>query len=220
MSEFEQAYLAFISHHEERRTGERRRRLLQGHGYGEKLLLEKVWWPLFGHFNDLHPEYEVLDWNRKSMFLDFAFIPAFGRFGVESDGYQSHIKDMDREKHNYAVNRETFLTGMGWRMLHFTVHDIQNRPDICKMLLNLSLAPYLLQPNPRISAMDKEILQLAWLLGRNIRPKDVRDQLHLNYRTAIRRIDSLVRQKLLSPIHNGHNIRHYQLTENALEKLL
>lgn len=63
----------------------------------------------FGNLDHLHPEYEVYDWNRKSQFLDFAYLPAFGRFGNECDGYQSHIKDMDREGFNYSLNRETRL---------------------------------------------------------------------------------------------------------------
>ena len=32
----------------------------------------------------------------------------FGRFGIECDGFQSHVKDMDREKFNYSLNRDNF----------------------------------------------------------------------------------------------------------------
>jgi hypothetical protein len=110
MSEFEQRYNEFLEYHEQQRTGERRGRLVRGHGFAEKLLLQNVWWPLFGTFRNLHPEYEIYDWNRKSQFLDFAYLTDFGRFGLECDGFQSHIKDMAREKHSYAVNRDNFLT--------------------------------------------------------------------------------------------------------------
>ena len=110
---FEQAHQSFIETHHARRSGERKGRLIRGHNYAEKLLLQQVWWPLFGNFDNLHPEYEIYDWNRKSQFLDFAFLTPFGRFGIECDGYQSHIKDMDREKFSYALNRDTFLTGNG-----------------------------------------------------------------------------------------------------------
>ncbi|OBZ10994.1 hypothetical protein A7975_18590 [Bacillus sp. FJAT-26390] len=71
---------------------------------GRFFLLQNVCWPVFGTFRNLHPEYEIYDWNRKSQFLDFAFLPEFGRFGLECDDFQSHIKDMDREKHSYASN--------------------------------------------------------------------------------------------------------------------
>ncbi|MDQ0903603.1 hypothetical protein QFZ80_007431 [Paenibacillus sp. V4I7] len=142
---FEQAHQSFIEIRHARRTGERKGRLLRGHNFAEKLLLQQVWWPLFGNFDNLHPEYEIYDWNRKSQFLDFAFLTPFGRFGIECDGYQSHIKDMDREKFSYALNRDTFLTGMGWTMIHFSFDDIQNRPEVCRMLLQLVIGPHLLR---------------------------------------------------------------------------
>lgn len=227
MNDFDQAYSKFLMHHEEHRRGERRGRLVRGHSYAEKLFLQNVWWPLFGTFEHLHPEFEIYDWNRKSQFLDFAFLPEFGRFGLECDGYQSHIKDMDREKHNYAVNRETFLTGMGWKMLHFTFDDVQRRPEICRMLLQLALAPYLIRnqsdhqiDDHQIDIKDREVLQLAWTLGRKIRPKDVSDHLKINYRTARKRLRSLVEKRLLQPMINGRDVRCYELAEGSFEKLL
>lgn len=222
MSEFEQCYSEFLEHHKQHRSGERMGRLIRGHGFAEKLLLQNVWWPLFGTFRNLHPEYEIYDWNRKSQFLDFAFLPEYGRFGLECDGFQSHIKDMDREKHSYAVNRENFLTGMGWRMFHFTFDDVQRRPEICRMLLQLALAPHLIriESQPQINLKDREVLHLAWALGRKIRPKDVRDHLQINFRTARTRLQSLVEKRLLKPIINGKDIRCYELVESSLEKLL
>lgn len=127
--EFEEAHGLFIDQHMKSRTGERRGRLVRGNNFAEKLFLQNVWWPMFESLDDLHPEYEVYDWNRKSQFLDFAFLPQTGSsFGIECDGYQSHVKDMDREKFNYSVNRDTFLTGMGWRMIHFLLMISSNVP--------------------------------------------------------------------------------------------
>jgi hypothetical protein len=220
--DFEQAHQQFLQHHLNRRTGERKGRLLRGHNYAEKLLLQNVWWPLFGSLDDLHPEYEIYDWNRKSKFLDFAFLPPFGRFGLECDGFQSHVKDMDREQFNYALNRDTFLTGMGWRMLHFSFDDIQHRPEVCRMLLQLAIGPYLLR-NPSIRPTifaEKEVLRLAWNLGKPIRPKDVSDYFQVNFRTARKWLLSLVDKELLDPIDNGRDTRYYQLKEARLEHLL
>lgn len=220
--DFEQAHIEFLKRHEKLRTGERRGRLVRGHSFAEKLLLKNVWWPLIGSFDYLHPEYEIFDWNRKSQFLDFAFLPAFGRFGLECDGFQSHIKEMDREKHNYAVNRETFLTGIGWKMVHFTFDDVQHRPEVCQMLLQLVLAPHLIrnQTERQIDFKEREVLQLAWSLGRKIRPIDVTDHLQINFRTARIRLHSLVNKGLLKPISTNRDIRYYELTEGSLERLL
>lgn len=222
--DFNQAHRAFMEKHLAERTGERRGRLQRGHQYAEKLLLENVWWPLFGTLEHLHPEYEVYDWNRKSQFLDFAFLPPYGRFGIECDGFQSHVKDMDREKFNYALNRDTFLTGMGWKMLHFSFDDIQYRPEVCRMLLNLAVGPYLLR-NPSgssagsASPVEKEVLRLAWHLGGSVRPRDVAEHESVSFRTARNRLNRLVDKGWLRPVASSAYICRYELTDRSAEGL-
>lgn len=222
MMDFEQAHQIFLNHHLTHRAGERKGRLLRGHQYAEKLLLQNVWWPLFGSLDHLHPEYEIYDWNRKSQFLDFAFLPPFGRFGLECDGFQSHVKDVDREQFSYALNRETFLTGMGWRMIHFSFDDIQHRPEVCRMLLQLVIGPYFIR-SPSLQPMipaEKEVLRLAWNLGKPIRPKDVSDYFQVNFRTARKWLLSLVEKELLEPIVRGRDARYYELKGTRPEHLL
>jgi hypothetical protein len=221
--EFEEAHQQFLTRHLNLRGGERKGRLARGHNYAEKLVLQNIWWPLFGRFEHLHPEYEVYDWNRKSQFLDFAFLPPYGKFGIECDGYQSHIKDMDREKFSYSLNRDTFLTGLGWTMIHFSFDDVQNRPEVCRMLLQHVISPRLIRSNPfpdPTLLLEKEILRYAYQLSRSIRPKDVCDHLQIDFRTARKRLLSLSSKGMLKPIQRGTQIRRYDLTERAMESLL
>jgi hypothetical protein len=215
--DFESAYRAFLDDHLSRRSGERKGRLLRGHQHAEKLLLQNVWWPLFGNFDHLHPEYEVYDWNRKSQFIDLAFLPAYGRFGLECDGFQSHVKDMDREKFSYALNRDTFLTGLGWKMIHFSFDDVQQRPHVCRSLLQLVLSPYLLRSRPARPAVliEQEVLRFAWRLGRRVRPKDVADHFDVDFRTSRKWLRSLTEKGWLRPIERGGNVRYYELTDQA-----
>lgn len=224
IADFEQSHQAFIERHMAGRSGERRGRLQRGHNYAEKLLLKNVWWPLFGSLEHLHPEYEVYDWNRKSQFLDFAFLPPFGRFGIECDGFQSHVKEMDREKFSYALNRDTFLTGMGWKMIHFSFDDVQNRPEVCRMLLHLAIGPYgkLKRGADSLALADpfeKEVLRLAWSLGRAIRPKDVSSYCSVNFRTARKWLNGLVEKEMLRPVTGGKYICHYELTNSYSDGL-
>ena len=212
--EFEEAHAMFINKHLTERSGERRGRLVRGHNYAEKLFLQNVWWPLFESLDDLHPEYEVYDWNRKSQFLDFAFLPQSGSsLGIECDGFQSHVKDMDRERFNYAVNRDTFLTGLGWKMIHFSVDDLKHRPEVCRMLLQLVLAPHLARKSASVDIFseEKEVLRLAWRLGRAIRPKDVTMHFSINFRTARRLLHSLSEKGLLKPVITGERVRQYEV---------
>lgn len=213
---FEQAHQALLDRHLNSRTAERRGRLLRGHNFAEKLLLQNVWWPLFGNLDYLHPEYEVYDWNRKSQFIDFAFLPPFGRFGIECDGFQTHVKDMDREKFSYALNRDTFLTGMGWKMIHFSFDDVQNRPENCRMLLQVVVGPYLIRNKAEISVspFEREVLRLAWSLGKPMRPKDVVDCYEVNFRTARKWLQALVEKGLLRTSGHGKYTCYYEVKEN------
>lgn len=219
--DFEQAHREWIDGHLAARSGERKGRLLRGHLYAEKLLLQNVWWPLFGNFDHLHPEYEIYDWNRKSQFLDFAFLPPFGRFGIECDGFQSHVKDMDRESFSYSLNRETFLTGIGWKMIHFSFDDVQKRPDVCRMLLQLVVGPYLIrsQSAASVSPVEKDVIRLAWSLGRPIRPMDVSQYYEVNFRTARKWLQGLADKGLLHPLVRGKYVRSYELSKGYFEQL-
>jgi hypothetical protein len=71
---FDSVYTNFMKFHLDNRTGEKLRRLEDGHGHAEKLFLEQVWWPAFHHMQHLHPEYEVFDLKEGRRYLDFAFI--------------------------------------------------------------------------------------------------------------------------------------------------
>lgn len=65
-TDFENTHRLLLERHLYLRTGERKGRLLRGHQYAEKPLL-------FGNLEQLHPEYEVYDWNRKLQFPDGHF---------------------------------------------------------------------------------------------------------------------------------------------------
>lgn len=90
---FEHEHDKWINWHLSRRNGERKDALKHGHGYVNQLFAEKVWWPLVGHFQDMHPEYEVLDWRGRSYFVDFMRILGALRFAFEIMDYGSHGRD-------------------------------------------------------------------------------------------------------------------------------
>lgn len=220
--DFEQEHQLLLERHLTARTGERRGRLSRGHQYAEKLLLQNVWWPLFGNLDDLHPEYEVYDWNRKSQFLDFAFLPSYGKFGLECDGYQSHVKDMDRERFSYSLNRDTYLSGLGWRIIHFSFDDVKNRPDICRMLLQMVIAPAMLRSpsGPSLSPLEKEMVRLALAQTKGLRPKDVMLQYNVSFRTARKQLQALTAKGLLRPVMNNAYTCYYEPVQGLPDLLL
>ncbi|MFC4304845.1 hypothetical protein [Cohnella boryungensis] len=218
--EFEEAYAAFLSHHIQRRTGERRGRLVHRNFHGEKMFLHKVWWPLKGSLEDIHPEFEILDWRGRSYFADFAWVTPW-RFTVlfEIKGFAKHVRDMDRNGFDNETNREVFLQSLGYRLLSFSYDNVANKPEVCLTLLRLFIsqfqAPAL--PSPTMDPREKEIVRLAFRLARDFRPIDVYRHLQINYRTARTLIDRLAAKGWIHPVPRGREERGvlYRLTDGA-----
>jgi predicted ArsR family transcriptional regulator len=89
------------------------------------------------------------------------------------------------------------------------------------MLLQLAVGPYLLKQPTAITEhmLEKDLIRLAWTLGRPLRPKDVTDRYGINFRTARKHLRSLCDKGLLKPKVQGRDIRHYELTADPLEML-
>lgn len=160
---FTEAHSAFVQHHLDRRSGERRGRLERGHGYAEMLFAEKVWWPLKGHFNHLHPEYEVLDWRGRPYFADYLYAPEYWKLIIEIKGFGEHVTSMDRKKYCSELNRETFLYGMGFHVVSIAYDDVAHRPELCIFLLRTVLSRFESANSTveRIQFADNEIFRLA-----------------------------------------------------------
>lgn len=146
---------------------------------------------------------------------------SYGKFGLECDGYQSHVKDMDREKFSYSLNRDTFLSGMGWRIIHFSFDDVQNRPEICRMLLQMVITPALLR-NPSgqsLLPLEREILRLSWSQKKGLRPKDVMLQYDVSW-TARKQLQELVRKGFMRPVIQSTYVCYYEPVEGLSDWFL
>lgn len=97
---------------------------------------------LRGHFRDLHPQFEVLDWRGVSYFCNFAFITSHLKLIIEIKGLDTYASGMDRQTFCNELNRETFLSAMGYQVISFAYEDVANRPEICIMLLRIVISRY------------------------------------------------------------------------------
>ncbi|MGG1551516.1 hypothetical protein [Paenibacillus ferrarius] len=217
--EFELAHEAFLKKHVEARSGERKGRLERGHRDAEKLFCREAWWPLRGQFDNLHPEFEVLDWRGRSFFCDFAYLTAGVQLMIEIKGYGPHVRDMDRQSYCYELNRETFLTAMGYRVISFAYDDVVHRPELCVSLLRMVLSYFQGEGTPHHlqDAVEREALRLAYRLARPLRPIDVEQHLHVGHRTAVKTLQSLCSKSLLSPVAGpgGKHVVRYELRQLA-----
>ena len=200
--EFEQAYTDFMSFHVQRRTGERKGRLLTRNFHGEKLFLQNIWLPYKGTLDHLHPEYEVKDWRGRSYFIDYAWKSPWNlTILFEIKGYGKHVRDLDRNGFNNDTNRDTFLQAIGYHVVSFTYDDVVDHPELCLTLLKLFLSQFqTVETSITPTALtEKEIIKLALRLARPFRPIDVSRHLEIDYRTSMKYIVSLLAKNWIIP---------------------
>ncbi len=214
---FEEAHELFIHHHMASREGERKSRLSEGHGHAEKLLLKNVWWPLFGNFDYLHPEYHIFDLKHGSRFIDFAYIHPHFRAAVEVDGFGPHIRQMSRWKFADQLNRQNYLVAMGWHVLRFSYDEVQDQPENCRHMLQLLMGKFLGEERVTSKAdlLQKELIRLAVRLVRPITPKDAADHFQMDVRTARNLLHQMVEKGWMKPSGTTRRIRKYELNRKV-----
>lgn len=221
---FEAAHSDFIQNHIIQRTGERRGRLERGHREAEMLFCRNVWWPLRGNFNDLHPEFEVLDWRGISYFCNFAWLPGYVKLIIEIKGYGPHVRDMDRQKYCNELNRETFLSAMGYQVISFAYDDVAQRPELCMTLLRMVFSRYhsAAATNDLETITEREIIRLSIILARPLRPIDIVRQIDINHRTAVKLLQTLCTKGYFTTIagKEGRHIVRYELNTGKILRLL
>lgn len=221
--DFQSAHDLFLNHHLTARSGERRDRLERGHREAERLFCRNVWWPLRQNFDNLHPKYEVTDWRGLTYFCDFAWITPYVKLVIEIKGFGPHVQDMDRRKFCRELNRETFLTAMGFQVISFAYDDVAQRPELCMTLLRMVLGRYTsnTEVSAKVTVVDREIIRLACTLSRAIRPIDVSLHLGLDHRTAVKALQSLCDKQLFQGISGtgGKRIVRYMIKSAALNHL-
>lgn len=203
---FKEEHSRWLAEHMKRRTGERKGRLERGHAHGERMFVERVWWPIFGHFKDLHPEYEIADWRGRPYFIDFVWKTGTVSFAFEVKGYGPHVQNTDRTRYRQELNREIFLQIAGYRVVAIPYDDLEQHPDLTISLLRSLLTPYLgaeQMEGSRYNRLERDILRIAIRSDQYIRPIDIVNELGLNYRTVRKSMNSLCEKGRLRPIVTG-----------------
>jgi hypothetical protein len=220
LMEFEKEHEAFLDAHSSQRSGERLRRLLEGHGYLEKLFLQNVWWPAIGHFRYLHPEYEVKDFVDGTRFLDFAYLRPPYRIQFEADGYGPHTKQPDRWQYADQLMRQNHLILDGWLVFRFSSDDLLHKQRRCQQFL-LHLIGRLygdVQDNVKLNPVEKEIVRFFARSLSPVMPKDVAGLLGINPENARLRLQGLLRKGIIkSAVGGSERIRSYVLDSAGLK---
>jgi very-short-patch-repair endonuclease len=222
---FEITYQQFLDHHTLAQKGESLRRLREGHGYAEKLFLEKVWWPAFRNFDHLIPEFMIMDMRYGSYFLDFAYLPGVFplQLAIEIDGFGPHVQQLDRRQFTDQLNLQNFLVAMDWKVLRFSVDEVKENASRCIQYLQLLLGKYygVVQPLNKAALLEREVLRLFIRLGRPIAVKDITNHLMLSPNTAQGLLRAMASKDWIHPtMKNSLRVRSYQLNKVKITQLL
>jgi hypothetical protein len=219
---FEEDHQNFINTHIQARTGERLRRLQEGHGHAEILFLKQVWWPLFYHFQFLHPEYEVDDFKDGKRYLDFAYIRPGIRICIEIDGYGPHLKSLSRWQFSDSLERQNQLVIDGWTVIRFSYDQVKEQPRRCQQIIQQVIGRWLGDELDQISLsiLEKEVIRLAIRKGEAIFPIEVGKYLKLSDKTVSKILSQLVDKKMLIPASGIKRVRSYRLGERVKDPTL
>lgn len=218
---FEEEYQTFMNAHLEARTGERLRRLQEGHNQAEMLFLKQVWWPLYNHFRYLHPEYEVDDFKDGKRYLDFAYIRPAIRICLEVDGYGPHLKSISRWQFSDSLERQNQLVIDGWTVIRFSYDQVKEKPRHCQQIIQQAIGRWLGDEldQTSLSHIEKEVLRLAIRKGEAIYPIEVEKYLKISDKTVKKVLSKLVDKKMLLPASGNLRIRSYRLGDQVKQPI-
>jgi hypothetical protein len=214
---FEEEYQVFLNAHSQVRTGERLRRLEEGHSQAEMLFLKQVWWPSYFHFRYLHPEYEVDDFKDGKRYLDFAYIRPAVRICFEIDGYGPHLKNISRWQFSDSLERQNQLVIDGWTVIRFSYDQVSEKPRRCQQIVQQVIGRWLgdeLDQTP-LSFLEKEVLRLTIRKGEAISPIEIEKYLQLTDKTVKKVLSQLVDRKMLIPASGNMRVRSYRLGDQV-----
>ncbi|MGN7455921.1 hypothetical protein ACTHPH_14015 [Paenibacillus pasadenensis] len=216
---FDSAHAAWLQRHVDARTGERKDRLRRGHAHGEILFLRAVWWPLFGHFDDLHPEYEVKDWRGAACYLDFAWFAEGVRFNIDVKGFGPHVQQMDRSGYRREAMREMFLHSHGFRTLTVAYDSLKEEPNQVRDLIaqiarsgsDFSVGIKGDGAGEGMNRVDAALLSYARAHGGDIYPFKAAEAIGVHRRTAAIHLKRLAEKGLFESVAAGGKVCRYRL---------
>lgn len=200
---FQIEYNNWIQDHLRRRKGERHDALKRSNSFGNRLFAEKIWWPLVGNFNNLHPEYEVKDWRGRPYYADFLWKKQAVRIVFEVMDFGSH--GTDRSKYRQDLNRGLFLQSQDYLLYSISLDELKENPAFILSSLRSILSPYVMieEGIKRFSKNERALMRAAVRHDRVIRPLKVAKELELHPETIIKYCRKLVKKGKFRAVANG-----------------
>lgn len=218
---FEQALEVWLKKHIEASSAERRKRLEKGLGYATVRYLRYVWWPLFGNFDYLYPEYEVRDFRDGYRFIDLAYIRHWVWIAIELDGYTVHGRDVTQEKFDDDRDRQTDLVIDGWWVMRFSDSRVREKPRSCQMRTQLMISKALGEEEALkgLSVLEREIVRMSLRNGHTVRPSQVELWLGVGNQYARKLLRRMAEQGIFLQDEGKQRVHLYKLASDRYPSL-
>lgn len=220
---FESAYQLMLQHHVKSSKGERKRRLAKGLGFAEKKFLSLVWYPAFGQFDGLYPEYEVRDFKDGARFIDFAYMKNNWKVCLEIDPFGTHYRDVDRWKYSDNLIRHNDLVIDNWKVLRFSLDSITGQPRQCQRQIQQAFGKWGIGDKPVLHAnnpIHRALLNLMAEQEPGISPAEGSRLLGWRPGTIAKHMKQLFHQGYLLPVNpGGKRYRRYRLNPDYLRNM-
>jgi hypothetical protein len=218
-----QKYELWMEGHRKSSKGERKRKLTNGNNHAEKLFIAQVWWPAFGHFLGLIPEYEVIDFKDGWRYLDFAYITEGMKLCIEIDGYGAHWREISRSQFSDNLMRQNHLIIDGWLVLRFSYDDIVEKPRRCQQIIQQLIGRWNMNSTANkisVSPVEQAIYQFSREQIKPITPTIIATALGIHRKTAVKYLQSLVGKDLISPINpTAARVSRYRVNHSHFTSL-
>jgi hypothetical protein len=214
---------AWLNSHLKRRKGERLGRLQQGYKHGEDVMVKNIIYPLIGALDDLHPEYEVVRLNGRTIYIDVALIRGNLKIAFELDGYASHAREINRERFAWDRRRDLLLQSEGWVVIRMATDDLNERASELRELVRRRLATCFChyESYQLFNPMEREVIRLAIRKGRGVpfRLGEVAAQLEVCADKARSILRKLVNEKVVLVQGEVSKRIHYYQLNSANERV-
>lgn len=213
MVRFQEEYDKWIQIQISEESNPRRRELLEkGLGHGTVEFLRLVWFPVVGNFDDLYPEWEVLDFNNGYRYLDLAYKRGDAKGCIEIQGYGPHARDLDVRRFKDLCWRHSLLSLDAWIILPIAYLSIKEETKQCQQLVLAFIGKFIsMETQSQLSWLEAEVVRYARRLIRPITPLEIANHLKIGIRHARRILHHLADLEILIIASGNKRARSYQL---------